>query len=134
MLLNAATLTAIANVIGAPAFAVLVCIALFGVGLYKILPRLQDGQKATEAIRKDCEKKQKEYSERFDRLERSVIEERSARETFEALTIQRLKDGNDKFEKLDSKVDDLRNSVSKVGNGVATLSGQIDTLIKMKEA
>lgn len=132
--MNAATLTTIANVIGAPAFAVLVCIALFGVGLYKILPRLQDGQKATEAIRKDREKKQKEYSERFDRLERSVIEERSARETFEALTIQRLKDGNDKFEKLDSKVDDLRNSVSKVGNGVATLSGQIDTLIKMKEA
>lgn len=132
--MNAATLTAIANVIGAPAFAVLVCIALFGVGLYKILPRLQDGQKATEAIRKDREKKQKEYSERFDRLERSIIEERSARETFEALTIQRLKDGNDKFEKLDSKVDDLRDSVSKVGNGVATLSGQIDTLIKMKEA
>lgn len=132
--MNAATLTTIANVIGAPAFAVLVCIALFGVGLYKILPRLQDGQKATEAIRKDRERKQKEYSERFDRLERAVIEERSARETFEALTIQRLKDGNDKFEKLDSKVDDLRDSVSKVGNGVATLSGQIDTLIKMKEA
>lgn len=131
--MNAATLTTIANVIGAPAFAVLVCIALFGVGLYKILPRLQDGQKATEAIRKDREKKQKEYSERFDRIERSIIEERSARETFEALTIQRLKDGNDKFEKLDSKVDDLRNSVSRVDNGVATLSGQIDTLIKMKE-
>lgn len=132
--MNAATLTAIANVIGAPAFAVLVCIALFGVGLYKILPRLQDGQKATEAIRKDREKKQKEYSERFDRLERSVIAERSARETFEALTIQRLKEGNDKFEKLDSKVDDLRNSVGKVDNGVAKLSGQIDLLIKMKEA
>lgn len=132
--MNAATLTTIANVIGAPAFAVLVCIALFGFGLYKILPQLQDGQKATEAIRKDREKKQKEYSERFERIERSIIEERSARETFETLTIQRLKDGDDKFEKLDSKVDDLRNSVSKVGNGVATLSGQIDTLIKMKEA
>ena len=132
--MNASTLTAVANVIGAPAFAVLVCIALFGFGLYKILPRLQDGQKATEAIRKDREKKQKEYSERFDMIERSVIEERSARESFEALTMQRLKEGNDKFEKLDSKVDDLRNSVSKVDNGVAKLSGQIDLLIKMKEA
>ena len=132
--MNAATLTSIANVIGAPAFAVLVCIALFGFGLYKILPRLQDGQKATEAIRKDRERKQKEYSERFDRSERSVIEERSARESFESLTMQRLKEGNDKFEKLDSKVDDLRNSVGKVDNGVAKLSGQIDLLIKMKEA
>lgn len=132
--MNAATFTSIANVIGAPAFAVLVCIALFGFGLYKILPRLQDGQKATEAIRKDRERKQKEYSERFDRIERSVIEERSARESFEALTMQRLKEGNDKFEKLDSKVDDLRNSVGKVDNGVAKLSGQIDLLIKMKEA
>ena len=132
--MNASTLTAVANVVGAPAFAVLVCIALFGFGLYKILPRLQDGQKATEAIRKDRELKQKEYSERFDRLERSVIEERSARESFEALTMQRLKEGNDKFEKLDSKVDDLRNSVGKVDNGVAKLSGQIDLLIKMKEA
>lgn len=112
----------------------LVCIALFGFGLYKILPRLQDGQKATEAICKDRERKQKEYSERFDRIERSVIEERSARESFEALTMQRLKEGNDKFEKLDSKVDDLRNSVGKVDNGVAKLSGQIDLLIKMKEA
>ena len=127
-------MTSVANVVGAPAFAVLVCIALFGFGLYKILPRLQDGQKATEAIRKDRELKQKEYSERFDRIERSVIEERSARESFEALTMQRLKEGNDKFEKLDSKVDDLRNSVSKVDNGVAKLSGQIDLLIKMKEA
>lgn len=132
--MNAATLTSVANVIGAPAFAVLVCIALFGFGLYKILPRLQDGQKATEAIRKDHEKKQKEYSERFDRIERSVIDERSARESFEALTMQRLKEGNDKFEKIDSKVDDLRNSVGKVDNGVAKLSGQIDLLIKMKEA
>lgn len=132
--MNASTLTAVANVVGAPAFAVLVCIALFGFGLYKILPRLQDGQNATEAIRKDREKKQKEYSERFDRIERSVIEERSARESFEALTMQRLKEGNDKFEKLDSKVDDLRNSVGKVDNGVAKLSGQIDLLIKMKEA
>lgn len=132
--MNAATLTSIANVIGAPAFAVLVCIALFGFGLYKILPRLQDGQKATESIRKDRERKQKEYSERFDRIERSVIEERSARESFETLTMQRLKEGNDKFEKLDSKVDDLRNSVGKVDNGVAKLSGQIDLLIKMKEA
>ena len=132
--MNAATLTSVANVIGAPAFAVLVCIALFGFGLYKILPRLQDWQKATEAIRKDREKKQKEYSERFDKIERSVIEERSARESFEALTMQRLKEGNDKFEKLDSKVDDLRNSVGKVDNGVAKLSGQIDLLIKMKEA
>ena len=132
--MNAATLASIANVVGAPAFAVLVCIALFGFGLYKILPRLQDGKKATEAIRKDRELKQKEYSERFDRIERSVIEERSARESFEALTMQRLKEGNDKFEKLDSKVDDLRNSVSKVDNGVAKLSGQIDLLIKMKEA
>ena len=132
--MNASTLTSVANVIGAPAFAVLVCIALFGFGLYKILPRLQDGQKATEAIRKDRERKQKEYSERFDRIERSVIEERSARESFEALTMQRLKEGNDKFEKLDSKVDDLRNSVGKVDNGVAKLSGQIDLLIKMKEA
>ena len=132
--MNASTLTAVANVVGAPAFAVLVCIALFGFGLYKILPRLQDGQKATEAIRKDRERKQKEYSERFDRIERSVIEERSARESFEALTMQRLKEGNDKFEKLDSKVDDLRNSVGKVDNGVAKLSGQIDLLIKMKEA
>ena len=132
--MNAATLTSVANVIGAPAFAVLVCIALFGFGLYKILPRLQDGQKATEAIRKDHEKKQKEYSERFDMIERSVIEERSARESFEALTMQRLKEGNDKFEKIDSKVDDLRNSVGKVDNGVAKLSGQIDLLIKMKEA
>ncbi len=132
--MNAATLTAVANVIGAPAFAVLVCIALFGFGLYKILPRLQDGQNATEAIRKDRERKQKEYSERFDRIERSVIEERSARESFEAITMQRLKEGNDKFEKLDSKVDDLRNSVGKVDNGVAKLSGQIDLLIKMKEA
>lgn len=132
--MNAATLTSIANVIGAPAFAVLVCIALFGFGLYKILPRLQDGQKATEAIRKDRELKQKEYSERFDKIERSVIEERSARESFEAITMQRLKEGNDKFEKLDSKVDDLRNSVGKVDNGVAKLSGQIDLLIKMKEA
>ena len=132
--MNAATLTSIANVVGAPAFAVLVCIALFGFGLYKILPRLQDGQKATEAIRKDRELKQKEYSERFDRIERSVIEERSARESFEALMMQRLKEGNDKFEKLDSKVDDLRNSVGKVDNGVAKLSGQIDLLIKMKEA
>lgn len=132
--MNASTLTAVANVVGAPAFAVLVCIALFGFGLYKILPRLQDGQKATEAIRKDRELKQKEYSERFDRIERSVIEERSARESFEALTMQRLKEGNDKFEKLDSKVDDLRNSVGKVDNGVAKLSGQIDLLIKMKEA
>lgn len=132
--MNAATLTSIANVVGAPAFAVLVCIAIFGFGLYKILPRLQDGQKATEAIRKDRERKQKEYSERFDRIERSVIEERSARESFEALTMQRLKEGNDKFEKLDSKVDDLRNSVGKVDNGVAKLSGQIDLLIKMKEA
>lgn len=132
--MNAATLTSIANVIGAPAFAVLVCIALFGFGLYKILPRLQDGQKATESIRKDREKKQKEYSERFDRIERSVIEERSARESFEAITMQRLKEGNDKFEKLYSKVDDLRNSVGKVDNGVAKLSGQIDLLIKMKEA
>ena len=126
--MNASTLTSVANVVGAPAFAVLVCIALFGVGLYKILPRLQDGKKATEAIRKDRELKQKEYSERFDRIERS------ARESFEALTMQRLKEGNDKFEKLDSKVDDLRNSVSKVDNGVAKLSGQIDLLIKMKEA
>lgn len=132
--MNASTLTAVANVIGAPAFAVLVCIALFGFGLYKIIPRLQDGQKATEAIRKDREKKQKEYSERFDRIERSVIEERSARESFEALTMQRIKEGNDKFEKLDSKVDDLRNSVGKVDNGVAKLSGQIDLLIKMKES
>lgn len=132
--MNASTLTAVANVVGAPAFAVLVCIALFGFGLYKILPRLQDGQKATESIRKDRERKQKEYSERFDRIERSVIEERSARESFEALTMQRLKEGNDKFEKLDSKVDDLRNSVGKVDNGVAKLSGQIDLLIKMKEA
>ena len=132
--MNASTLTSVANVVGAPAFAVLVCIALFGFGLYKILPRLQDGQKATEAIRKDRERKQKEYSERFDRIERSVIEERSARESFEALTMQRLKEGNDKFEKLDSKVDDLRNSVGKVDNGVAKLSGQIDLLIKMKEA
>ena len=132
--MNASTLTSVANVVGAPAFAVLVCIALFGFGLYKILPRLQDGQKATEAIRKDRELKQKEYSERFDRIERSVIEERSARESFEALTMQRLKEGNDKFEKLDSKVDDLRNSVGKVDNGVAKLSGQIDLLIKMKEA
>lgn len=132
--MNSSTLTAVANVIGAPAFAVLVCIALFGFGLYKILPRLQDGQKATESIRKDCERKQKEYSERFDRIERSVIAERSARESFEALTMQRLKEGNDKFEKLDSKVDDLRNSVGKVDNGVAKLSGQIDLLIKMKEA
>lgn len=132
--MNASTLTAVANVVGAPAFAVLVCIALFGFGLYKIIPRLQDGQKATEAIRKDRERKQKEYSERFDRIERSVIEERSARESFEALTMQRLKEGNDKFEKLDSKVDDLRNSVGKVDNGVAKLSGQIDLLIKMKEA
>ena len=132
--MNASTLTSVANVVGAPAFAVLVCIALFGFGLYKILPRLQDGQKATEAIRKDRELKQKEYSERFDMIERSVIEERSARESFEALTMQRLKEGNDKFEKLDSKVDDLRNSVSKVDNGVAKLSGQIDLLIKMKEA
>lgn len=131
--MNAATLTAIANVIGAPAFAVLVCIALFGIGLYKIVPRLQDGQKATEAIRKDREKKQKEYSERFDRLERSLIEERSARETFEALTVQRLKDSDIKFEKLDAKVDDLRNSVGRVDNGVATLSGQIATLIKLRE-
>ena len=132
--MNASNLAAVANVIGAPAFAVLVCIALFGFGLYKILPRLQDGQKATEAIRKDRERKQKEYSERFDRIERSVIAERSARESFEALTMQRLKEGNDKFEKLDSKVDDLRNSVGKVDNGVAKLSGQIDLLIKMKEA
>ena len=132
--MNAATLASIANVVGAPAFAVLVCIALFGFGLYKIVPILQDGQKATEAIRKDRERKQKEYSERFDRIERSVIEERSARESFEALTMQRLKEGNDKFEKLDSKVDDLRNSVGKVDNGVAKLSGQIDLLIKMKEA
>ena len=132
--MNAATLASIANVIGAPAFAVLVCIALFGFGLYKILPRLQDGQKATEAIRKDRERKQKEYSERFDRIERSVIAERSARESFEALTMQRLKEGNDKFEKLDSKVDDLWNSVGKVDNGVAQLSGQIDLLIKMQEA
>ena len=132
--MNASNLTAVANVVGAPAFAVLVCIALFGFGLYKILPRLQDGQKATEAIRKDRERKQKEYSERFDRIERSVIAERSARESFEALTMQRLKEGNDKFEKLDSKVDDLRNSVGKVDNGVAKLSGQIDLLIKMKEA
>lgn len=132
--MNASTLTSIANVIGAPAFAVLVCIALFGFGLYKILPRLQDGQKATEAIRKDRERKQKEYSERFDKIERSVIAERSSRESFEALTMQRLKEGNDKFEKLDSKVDDLRNSVGKVDNGVAKLSGQIDLLIKMKEA
>ena len=132
--MNASTLTSVANVVGAPAFAVLVCIAIFGFGLYKILPRLQDGQKATEAIRKDRERKQKEYSERFDRIERSVIAERSARESFEALTMQRLKEGNDKFEKLDSKVDDLRNSVSKVDNGVAKLSGQIDLLIKMKEA
>ena len=132
--MNASTLTAVANVIGAPASAVLVCIALFGFGLYKILPRLQDGKKATEAIRKDRERKQKEYSERFDRIERSVIAERSARESFEALTMQRLKEGNDKFEKLDSKVDDLRNSVGKVDNGVAKLSGQIDLLIKMKEA
>ena len=131
--MNAATLTAIANVIGAPAFAVLVCIALFGIGLYKIVPRLQDGQKATEAIRKDRERKQKEYSERFDRLERSIIAERSARETFEALTVQRLKDSDIKFEKLDSKVDDLRNSVGRVDNGVATLSGQIATLIKLRE-
>ena len=131
--MNAATLASIANVVGAPAFAVLVCIALFGFGLYKILPRLQDGQKATEAIRKDRERKQKEYSERFDRIERSVIAERSARESFEALTMQRLKEGNDKFEKLDSKVDDLRNSVGKVDNGVAKLSGQIDLLIKMRE-
>ena len=131
--MNAATLTSVANVIGAPAFAVLVCIALFGFGLYKILPRLQDGQKATEAIRKDHEKKQKEYSERFDRIERSVIEERSARESFEALTMQRLKEGNDKFEKLDSRGDGLGNSVGKVDNGVAKLSGQIDLLIKMKE-
>ena len=131
--MNAATLASIANVIGAPAFAVLVCIALFGFGLYKILPRIQDGQKATEAIRKDRERKQKEYSERFDRIERSVIAERSARESFEALTMQRLKEGNDKFEKLDSKVDDLRNSVGKVDNGVAKLSGQIDLLIKMRE-
>lgn len=132
--MNSSTLTAVANVIGAPAFAVLVCIALFGFSLYKILPRLQDGQKETEAILKDREKKQKEYSERFDKIERSVIEERSARESFEALTMQRLKEGNDKFEKLDSKVDDLRNSVGKVDNGVAKLSGQIDLLIKMKEA
>ena len=132
--MNASTLTAVANVIGAPAFAVLVCIALFGFGLYKILPRLQDGQKATEAILKERERKQKEYSESFDMIERSVIEERSARESFEALTMQRLKEGNDKFEKLDSKVDDLRNSVGKVDNGVAKLSGQIDLLIKMKEA
>lgn len=132
--MNAATLTSIANVVGAPAFAVLVCIAIFGFGLYKILPRLQDGQKATEAIRKDRERKQKEYSERFERIERSVIEERSARESFEAITMQRIKEGNDKFEKLDSKVDDLRNSVGKVDNGVAKLSGQIDLLIKMKEA
>lgn len=132
--MNAATLTSIANVVGAPAFAVLVCIAIFGFGLYKILPRLQDGQKATEAIRKDRERKQKEYSERFDRIERSVIEERSARESFEALTMQRLNEGNDKFEKLDSKVDDLRNSIGKVDNGVSKLSGQIDLLIKMKEA
>ena len=132
--MNASTLTSVANVVGAPAFAVLVCIALFGFGLYKILPRLQDGKKATEAIRKDRERKQKEYSERFDRIERSVIAERSARESFEALTMQRLKEGNDKFEKLDSKVDDLRNSVGKVDNGVAKLSGQIDLLIKMKEA
>lgn len=131
--MNFESMTEVANIVGAPAFAVLVCIALFGFSLYKILPRLQDGQKATEAIRKDREKKQKEYSERFDRLERSIIEERSARETFEALTIQRLKEGNDKFEKLDSKVDDLRNSVGKVDNGVAKLSGQIDMLIKMKE-
>lgn len=77
--MNTESLTTVANIIGAPAFAVLVCIALFGFGLYKILPQLQDGQKATEAIRKDRERKQKEYSERFDRLERSVIEERSAR-------------------------------------------------------
>mgnify|MGYP002621899893 FL=1 len=131
--MNAATLTAIANVVGAPAFAVLVCLSLVGFGLYKILPRLQEGRDATDAIRKDRERKQKEYSERFDRIERSVIEERSARETFEALTMQRLKEGNDKFEKLDSKVDDLRNSVGKVDNGVAKLSGQIDMLIKMKE-
>lgn len=132
--MNAATLSSIANVVGAPAFAVLVCIALFGFGLYKIVPLLQDGKKATEAIRKDRERKQKEYSERFDRIERSVIEERSSRESFEALTMQRLKEGNDKFEKLYSKVDDLRNSVGKVDNGVAKLSGQIDMLIKMKEA
>lgn len=130
--MNAATLTAIANVVGAPAFAVLVCLSLFGFGLYKILPRLQDGQKATEAIRKDRERKQAEYTERFERIERTVIAERSARETFEALTMQRLKEGNDKFEKLDSKVDDLRNSVGKVGEGVASLAGQIDILIKMK--
>ena len=132
--MNESNLTDVANVVGAPAFAVLVCIALFGFGLYKILPRLQDWQKATESIRKDRELKQKEYSERFDRIERSVIEERSARESFEAITMQRLKEGNDKFEKLDSKVDDLRNSVGKVDNGVAKLSGQIDLLIKMKEA
>lgn len=132
--MNASTLTSIANVVGAPAFAVLVCIAIFGFSLYKIVPRMQDGQKATEAIRKDREKKQKEYSERFERIEKSVIEERSARESFESLTMQRLKEGNDKFEKLDSKVDDLRNSVGKVDNGVAKLSGQIDLLIKMKEA
>lgn len=132
--MNAATLTSIANVVGAPAFAVLVCIALFGFGLYKIVPLLQDGQKATEAIRKDRERKQKEYSERFDRIERSVIDERSARESFEALTMQRLNEGNDKFEKLESKVDDLRNSVGNVDNGVAKLSGQIEFLIKMKEA
>ena len=75
----------------------------------------------------------KEYSERFDRIERSVIDERSARESFEALTMQRLNEGNDKFEKLESKVDDLRNSVGNVDNGVAKLSGQIEFLIKMKE-
>ena len=51
--MNTESLTTVANIIGAPAFAVLVCVALFGFSLYKILPRLQDGQKATEAIRKD---------------------------------------------------------------------------------
>ena len=127
--MNAATLTTVANVIGAPAFAVLCCFGIVGFALYKILPRL----KQTDDIKADRERKQKEYSERFDRIERSVIEERSARESFEALTMQRLKEGSDKFEKLDSKVDDLRNSVGKIDNGVANLSGQIDMLIKMKE-
>ncbi len=126
------TITTIANAIGAPAFAVMCCFGAIGFALYKILPRLLKLKNEAAEIQQQRKEKQQEYAEKFKCLEMQIQSERAARQTFEALTSQRLDAGDVRFARMESKLDALGASVATTNEGVVAIDAKFDMLLKMK--
>jgi hypothetical protein len=130
--MNFESMTEVANIVGAPAFAVLCCFGIVGFALYKILPRLKTASDGTKAIKADRERKQKEYADKFADLEKGLAAEIAARKTLETIMSQRLDQGDSQFKNLERKLDDMQKSFGEINAGVASLGGKIEMLLKIK--